>query len=83
MKTAMQLLFEEFESLSKASKDAGDTETAGLIDFLCERKAVALEKEKEQIIEAHGIRGWYKPEDKTSGTTTGEEYYNQTYNQNK
>jgi hypothetical protein len=42
-----------------------------------------LEKEKEQIIEAHGIRGWYKPEDKTSGITTGEEYYNQTYNQDK
>jgi hypothetical protein len=49
MKTAMQLLFEEFESLSKSSRDAGDSQTAGLIDFLCERKAVALEKEKEQI----------------------------------
>jgi hypothetical protein len=52
MKTAMQLLFEEFESLSKSSRDAGDSQTAGLIDFLCERKAVALEKEKEQIIDA-------------------------------
>jgi hypothetical protein len=44
---------------------------------------IAKKMEKEQIIEAHGIKGWYKPEDKTSGTTTGEEYYNQTYNQNK
>ncbi len=79
MKTAMQLLFEEFESLSKASRNAGDTQTAGLIDFLCERKAVALEKEKEQIIDAYyakidGIFG-YREE--------GQEYYNQTYNQNK
>ena len=79
MKTAIQLLFEEFESLSKASRDAGDTQTAGLIDFLCERKAVALEKEKEQIIDAYygkidGVFG-YREE--------GEEYYNQTYNQNK
>ena len=48
MKTAMQLLFEEFEALSKVSKDAKDERTANLIDFLCERKQVALEKEKEQ-----------------------------------
>lgn len=38
-----------------------------------------LEKEKEQIVSAHGTKGWYKPEDKTSGVTTGEDYYNQTY----
>jgi len=72
MKTAMQLLFEEFESLSKASRNAGDIETAGLIDFLCERKAVALEKEKEQIINA--ANSTY--EDKT---TWGERYYKQKY----
>ena len=79
MKTAITLLFEEFEALSKASRDAGDSETAGLIDFLCERKGVALEKEKEQIIDAYygkidGVFG-YREE--------GQEYYNQTYNQNK
>ena len=38
-----------------------------------------LEKEKEQIIEAHGIRGWYKPDTKESGVMTGEDYYNQNY----
>jgi hypothetical protein len=85
MKTAMQLLFEEFESLSKASRNAGDIETAGLIDFLCERKAVALEKEKEQIIQAHKI-GWEDCQEyiRTIGQTTrkGKKYYNQTYNQN-
>jgi hypothetical protein len=90
MKTAMQLLFEEFESLSKASRNAGDIETAGLIDFLCERKAVALEKEKEQIMNAYcdGAKGG------ANGTKgqhefgwvsrhTRKKYYNQTYNQNK
>lgn len=79
MKSAMQLLFEEFESLSKASRDAGDTQTSGLIDFLCERKTVALEKEKEQIIDAHKrgsmFNGWALEHEH-------EQYYNQTYNQN-
>ena len=54
-----------------------------VINELKKEYAEYLEKEKEQIVEAHGIKGWYKPVDKTSGTTTGEEYYNQTYNQNK
>lgn len=77
MKTAMQLLFEEFEALSKASRDAGDVQTSGLLDFLCERKVVAFEKEKEQIKDAcnYGCRYGY--------STDGQEYYNQTYNQNK
>lgn len=35
-----------------------------------------LEKEKEQIIDAHGLR--YS--DITEETVNGEEYYNQTYN---
>ena len=83
MKTAMQLLFEEFESLSKSSRDAGDSQTAGLIDFLCERKAVALEKEKNQIVEAYD-RG-YKACDLDEALEinktmfSGERYYEQTY----
>jgi hypothetical protein len=83
MKTAMQLLFEEFESLSKSSRDAGDSQTAGLIDFLCERKAVALEKEKEQIVNAYD-RG-YKACDLDEALEinktmfSGEKYYEQTY----
>jgi hypothetical protein len=74
MKTAMQLLFEEFESLSKASKDAGDTQTSGLIDFLCERKLVALEKEREQLLNAFRDNSWNK---------SFNQYYSETYNQNK
>ncbi len=70
----MQLLFEEFESLSKASKDAGDTQTSGLIDFLCERKLVALEKEREQLLNAFRDNSWNK---------SFNQYYSETYNQNK
>ena len=79
----MQLLFEEFESLSKSSRDAGDSQTAGLIDFLCERKVVALEKEKEQIVSAYD-RG-YKSCDLDEALEinktmfSGERYYEQTY----
>ena len=78
MKTAMQLLFEEFEALSKASRDAVDTQTAGLLDFLCERKTIALEKEKEQIIDAFV----YGEKNIELRTEEAKKYYNQTYNQN-
>ena len=79
MKTAMQLLFKEFEALSKASRDAKDLQTANLIDFLCERKQVALEKEKEQIMDAY----WQGAEDIVNiDITLGEQsenYYNEFY----
>ncbi len=74
MKTAMQELIEFIRFTDKECYAIMFNE--GLFDK-------ALEKEKEQIIDAHGTKGWYKPSDKTSGITTGEEYYNQTYNQNK
>jgi hypothetical protein len=45
--TAVELLFLEFKSLSKVSRDAGDEQTANLIDFLCEREQQAKEMEKE------------------------------------
>jgi len=44
-KTPMQLLFNEFESLSKGMRDSGDISSANLIDFLCERKDVAIKAE--------------------------------------
>ena len=82
MKTAMQLLFKEFEALSKASRDAKDLQTANLIDFLCERKQVALEKEKEQIKDA-----WDAGMSEGIGTTMADldwdgefvNYYKETY----
>ena len=78
MKTAMELLFQEFEALSKVSRDAKDEHSANLIDFLCERKQIALEKEKEQIMDAyqsgHSDRSFekYNPY-----------FYEENYNQNK
>ena len=48
-------------------------------NFLEGLKEMAKEKEKEQIINAHGLR--YS--DITEETVTGEQYYNNTYNQNK
>ena len=79
MKTAMQELIEYLRSLafSKCHIGMGDIMlTQGHIDELEEKY---LEKEKEQIIKAHGVKGWYKPEDKITGITTGEDYYNQEY----
>lgn len=49
-----------------------------LLEYMAEF-AQALHEEKEQIVTAHGTKGWYKPEDKSHGITTGEDYYNQTY----
>jgi len=82
MKTAVTMLGEAFRQWQKDwdSYDKGIGDKPKSYD---EFISSFIELEKEQIIEAHGIKGWYKPEDKTSGTTTGEEYYNQTYNQNK
>ena len=46
-------------------------------NFLEGLKEMAKEKEKEQIINAHGLR--YS--DITEETVTGEQYYNKTFNQ--
>ena len=45
----------------------------------------ALEKEKEQIIDAynHNMTGFDKLEQEEIGLNWAEDYYNQTYNQNK
>ena len=70
MKTAMQ---EFFMVLKEFNKDLYNTMyNEGILD-------TALEKEKEQIIDAYygnidGIYGYRE---------AGEEFYNQTYNQNK
>ena len=49
------------------------------LDMIKQEIKKALEKEKEQIINAHGLKYY----DIGEVTITGEEYYNQTYNQNK
>ena len=72
MKTAMQELIE------KLSMKSGDSFYA--LAFYHDNDKIikeSLEKEKEQIKEAHKSGGY------EMFTRTSNEYYNQTYNQNK
>jgi len=49
------------------------------LDLIENHKQIWLEKEKEQIIDATCLSKYNNIDDKQKG----EEYYNQTYNQNK
>ena len=68
MKTAMQELIELIEK--------GETR----LDLIENHKQIWLEKEKEQIMDAYrdGLVA-----SRYNGNENTEEYYNQTYNQNK
>jgi hypothetical protein len=85
--TAVELLFLEFKSLSKVSRDAGDEQTANLIDFLCEREQQAKEMEKSILTEARqdGIDlisiGY--PVFAEYDANNNEEWYEHTYGGNK
>lgn len=70
MKTAMELALARIELLYEMKPDAIHWEMF---------KNDCMEKEKEQIIDAHGLKYY----DIGEVTITGEEYYNQTYKQNK
>jgi len=65
MKTAMQWLKEQYI-------ERGETIPLGVFEE-------ALEKEKEQIMNAY----WEGGQDVPTHNSTVEEYYNQIYNQNK
>jgi hypothetical protein len=71
MKTAMQEMLEWTRKTFPM-----DLDTPRMIEDKIES---LLEKEKEQIIQAHGLKYY----DIGEVTITGENYYNQTYNQNK
>jgi hypothetical protein len=74
MKTAMQELIDEVRKLRKNGFSVDDKYLQGL-----------LEKEKEQIIDAH-TNAYLIGEDDISVEDANEasiKYYNQTYNQNK
>jgi len=77
METAMTQFLEWLENSSNVKDDILNWELV---------KENALEKEKEQIIDAHKI-GWEDCQEyiKTIGQTTrkGKKYYKETYNQNK
>jgi hypothetical protein len=71
MKTAMQELIEWYQK-------EHFVKTTFHIQLLNKFESL-VEKEKEQIIQAHGLKYY----DIGEVTITGENYYNQNYNQNK
>jgi hypothetical protein len=85
MKTAMQELKEEIQSKvfpptyndgNLTDYQYGHNVAYGVVLTIVE---YLLEKEKEQIMQAHGLKYY----DIGEVTITGENYYNQNYNQNK
>lgn len=75
MKTAMQELIDEIKEAVPYFK----------MSIYQENFNKALKKEKEQIIDAynHNMTGFDKLEQEEIGLNWAEDYYNQTYNQNK
>jgi len=72
MKTAMQELMDKVQSINERYELKGDANW--LMNEIIDHIDKSLEKEKEQIIEAY-CNG--------DDNISAEEYYNQTYNQNK
>ena len=75
----MQELIEAINLITKTYKRGLSTEE--ILD-MCENQ---LDKEKEQIIDAYNqnLTGFDKLEQEEIGLNWAEDYYNQTYNQNK
>ena len=76
MKTAMQIAVESYKN-----------DGVSFTDWFIDNYIMLLEKEKEQIINAHWA-GWedaydYLREDNNDRARQAEEYYEETYNQNK
>jgi hypothetical protein len=80
MKTAMQLMLEDLELRYKVLSNVEMLQACGAIEGTIDYAKSLIIKEKEQIIDAGNKCQIYNDgfvyED-------GEEYYNQTYNQNK
>ena len=84
MKTAMQKLIDELQKDGFKANHYGDTKTSeilyGIKDYIIEN---LLEKEKEQIIIAYIHNRYVLAGGHPIRRDYAEEYYNQTYNQNK
>jgi hypothetical protein len=79
MKTTMQELIYDLKLLQEKD-DVKLVNIESIISYASDK----LEKEKEQIIDAWDKRGsTIVPRYFLEENITGEEYYNQTYNQNK
>ncbi len=86
MKTAMEELIELLKELQIDARNSLATEFQIAMTFAIGRAETKLEKEKEQIIEAHADGAEdlnFNGEITERGLKNAEYYYNQTYNQNK
>ena len=84
MKTAMQELIEKFQEYNKP-KTKGLVRISISLDNVIEFCEELLEKEKEQVINAHenGQSEFDSLHYRDKNVTLSNNYYNQTYNQNK
>ena len=83
MKTAMQLMLEDLELRYKVLSDAQMLQACAAIEGTIEYAKSLTIKEKEQIIDAH-LNGQSDHHfSLESRMAESEDYYNQTYNQNK
>jgi hypothetical protein len=87
MKTAMQELIDDLKELKKDSKERNQDSSFDIgMTFAIARAELRLEKEKEQIMNAMEKTAMYVSAaslDKEIGKMNFEDFYNQTYNQNK
>ena len=85
MKTAMQLMLDDLELRYKILSDAQMLQAFAAIEGTIEYAKSLIIKEKEQIMDAynHNMTGFDKLEQEEIGLNWAEDYYNQTYNQNK
>ena len=84
MKTAMQELIDEMDVIKHELWNAGQRDKAVLISDMITKAVIGLKEEKEQIIKAvEDTRGNIIPKMFIGENLSGQEYYNQTFNQNK
>jgi hypothetical protein len=82
MKTAMQLMLEDLELRYKVLSNAEMLQACGAIEGTIDYAKSLIIKEKEQIIDAYNqadLDGYFQK----TYPKYAEQYYNQTYNQNK
>jgi hypothetical protein len=85
MKTAMQLMLEDLELRYKVLSNAEMLQACGAIEGTIDYAKSLIIKEKEQISKAwdDGDYAYFYNKETGRDFENGEEYYNQTYNQNK
>ena len=82
MKTAMQLMLEDLELKYKVLSNAEMLQACVALEGTIEYAKSLIIKEKEQIMRDYR-NGKVEAKMPNEVNTTGTEYYNQTYNQNK